>query len=63
MINKVKELSIPYDLILVSLDVKFFYPDIQNSEGIADVRSAHKKYQQNTVRTQVLATLLALILL
>ena len=61
-IKKTKDLKVPKDAILVSLDVKALYTSIPNSEGIAAVKKAYDKYQQKTVATKVLTTFLALIL-
>ena len=61
-IKKTKDLKVPKDAILVSLDVKGLYTSIPNSEGIANVKRAYYKYQQKTVPTKVLTTFLALIL-
>ena len=61
-IKKTKDLKVPKDATLVSLDVKALYRSIANSEGIAAVKRAYDKYQQKTVATKVLTTFLALIL-
>ena len=61
-IKKTKDLKVPKDAILVSLNVKALYTSIPNLEGIAAVKRAYDKYQQKTVATKVRTTFLALIL-
>ena len=61
-INKVKDLSLPKDSILASLDVKSLYTNIQTAEGIAVLRGTHEKYQIRTVAAKLQATILRLIL-
>ena len=60
-IKKTKDLKVPKDALLVSLDVKGLYKSIPNS-SIAAVKRAYDKYQQKTVATKVVTTFLALIL-
>ena len=45
-INKVKDLSVPKDSLLVSLDVKSLYTNIPNAEGIVAFTRVHEKDQQ-----------------
>ena len=61
-IKKTKDVKVPKDAILVSLDVKALYTSIPNPECIAAVKRAYDKYQQKTIATKVLTTFLALIL-
>ena len=61
-LKKTKDLKVPKDAILVSLDMKALYTSIPNSECIAAVKRTYDKYQQKTVATKVLTTFLALIL-
>ena len=61
-IKKTKDLKVPKDAVLISLDVKAVYTSIPNSEGITALKRAYDKYQQKTVATKVLTTFLALIL-
>ena len=61
-LKKTKDLKVPKDAMLVSLDVKALCTSIPNSEGIAVMKRAYGKYQQKTVATKVLTTFLALIL-
>ena len=45
-LKKTKDLEVPKDAILVSLDVKALYISIPNSEGIAAVKRAYDKYKK-----------------
>ena len=44
------------------MDVKSFYTNIPNSEGISTVKAAYESYPEKSVATKVTITFLALIL-
>ena len=60
-INKVKDLGLPKDSILASLDVQSLYTNIPTAEGIVVLRRLHEKYKLRTLAAKLLATILRLI--
>ena len=59
-IEKVK--YIPQERLLVTLDVKSPYINIQNNEDIKAVEESYEKYKEKMVSTNVIITFLSLIL-
>ena len=59
-INAVK--SVPKKSYLVTMDVRSWYTNIPNTEGISAVKRAYNNYSKKTTTTKVITTFLALIL-
>ena len=63
-LNKINDIeNIPPDSYLVTMDVKSWYINIPNSEGIATVKNAYDNYPKKSIATEVTKTFLALILM
>lgn len=61
-INKTKDLHIPENSILVTMDVSSLYTNIPNKEGIEAVEKILNRNKKPTIATTVITTLLYLIL-
>ena len=59
-LEKVK--VIPQESLLVTLEVKSLYTNIQNNEGIKAVKESYEKYKEKTLSTKVIITFFSLIL-
>jgi len=62
LINKTKNINIPDNSILVTMDVSSLYTNIPNEEGIKAVEETLNKAQTKSIATIVITTLLMLIL-
>ena len=63
-LNKINDIeNVPPDSYLVTMDVKSWYTNIPNSEGIATVKNAYDNYPKISIATKVTTTFLALILM
>ena len=61
-VNKINNFKVQENSFLVTRDVKAFYTNIPNNEGITAVKQKHDNYTKKTVATKVITTFLALIL-
>ena len=52
----------PKNNCLVTINMRSFYTDIPNTEGISAVKRAFSNYSKKTTSTKVITTLLALVL-
>ena len=53
--------NIPFNCLLVTMNVRLFYTNIPNSEGIFAVKAAYESYTEKSVATKVIIKFLALI--
>ena len=53
--------NIPFNCLLVTRNVRLFYTNIPNSEGIFAVKAAYESYTEKSVATKVIIKFLALI--
>ena len=61
-INKVNNVFVPVNSILVTMDVRPLYTSIPNNEGIATTKKRYDNYIHKTIPTKIITALLALIL-
>ena len=54
--------SVPKNNCLVTIDMRSFYTDIPNTEGISAVKTAFGNYSKKTTTTKVISRFLAFIL-
>ena len=62
-IDKVNKFFVPFNSILVAMDVRSLYTSIPDNEGIVATKKRYDSYIRKTIPTKIITLFLALILI